>query len=105
MCGSKADVKRCFDSLDFEVTFRIFARLRDPPGLIAVLRHFYSVQERWFAVSGAVFPRPVRATRGLLQGCPTSPALLNCTMTLWVIHTRLAASSVRLGVYLDDRTL
>lgn len=104
-CGTKADVRRCFDSMDFEVTFRVFARLGAPPGLTAVLRHFYSVQLRWFSTGGTVHPTPVSPERGLLQGCPASPCLLNATMTLWVLHVALRAPSVHTGVYLDDRTL
>ena len=104
-CGTKADVRRCFDCLDFEVSFRVFACLGAPPGLTAVLRFFYDRQLRWLSKGGAVHPQPVRATRGLLQGCPASPCLLNATMALWVCTVSHRAPAVRLAVYLDDRTL
>ena len=53
----------------------------------------------------AVHPHPVRATRGLLQGCPASPCLLNATMTLWVLTVQRSAPDVRFAVYLDDRSI
>ena len=42
--GAKADARRCFDQLDFEVTFRVFAHLGCPPAWACVpapplLRH------------------------------------------------------------------
>ena len=103
--GAKADVRRCFDQLDFEVTFRVFAHLGCPPGLVCLLRHFYATQLRWFSVAGAVHPTPVLPERGLLQGCPFSPALLCATMSVWAQHVRAAAPRVNLGIFLDDRTL
>ena len=71
----------------------------------AVLRFFYDTQLRWISSGSAVHPHPVRATRGLLQGCPASPCLLNATMTLWVLTVQRSAPDVRLAVYLDDRSI
>ena len=105
LCGAKVDIRQCFDRMDFEVTFRVCSRLGAPPGLVSVLRRFYAFQCRWFTNAGVVHPVPVQPERGLLQGCPFSPLLLNCTMTLWCLQLRAMAPSVHLGVYLDDRTL
>ena len=105
LCGTKADIRRCFDSLDYDVTFHIFSHLGAPPGLVAVLRQFYATHLRWFSVRGVVHPHPIRPQRGLLQGCPLSPLLCNATMAVWCRYIRLLHPTVRLGIYLDDRTL
>ena len=45
------------------------------------------------------------ARRGLLQGCPASPALLNALMTVWVRFVKREEPRISLAIYLDDRTL
>ena len=48
MAGAKADIQRCFDSVDFGVAFLVFDHLGAPAGLTQVLRFFYAGQTRWF---------------------------------------------------------
>ena len=82
LVGYKADIKRCFDSIDYETVFYVFSKLGAPPRLTSLLRQFYAVQTRWFGYKGTVFNGPIKAERGLLQGCPASPLLLNALMSV-----------------------
>ena len=105
MAGAKADIQRCFDSVDFGVAFLVFDHLGAPAGLTEVLRFFYAGQTRWFISRGCVHPTPVRVQRGLLQGCPASPALLNAIMAIWSLAVTRAHPRIGLAIYLDDRSL
>ena len=105
MAGAKADIQRCFDSVDFGVAFLVFDHLGAPAGLTEVLRFFYAGQTRWFISRGCVHPTPVRVQRGLLQGCPASPALLKAIMAIWSLAVTRAHPRIGLAIYLDDRSL
>ena len=89
MAGAKADIQRCFDSVDFD-------HLGAPAGLTQVLRVFYAGQTRWFISRGCVHPSPVPVQRGLLQGCPASPAVLNAIMAIWSLA--MARAHPRIGL-------
>ena len=102
MAGAKADIQRCFDSVDFGVAFLVFDHLGAPAGLAQVLRFFYAGQTRWFISRGCVHPSPVPVQRGLLQGCPASPALLNAIMAIWSLAMARAHPRIGLAIYLDD---
>ena len=103
--GCKADVRKCFDSVQVSTAIRIWKHLGAPPGVLSVLNDFYQNQSRWFSIRNCVAPTPVTARRSVLQGCPASPALLNGLMTVWVNAIKVRVPSVRLAVYLDDRTI
>ena len=55
---------------------------------------------RWFAWQGSYHPHPVIAQRGLLQGCPASPALLNALMTVWVRFVKRAGTKDFLWLFI-----
>ena len=76
-----------------------------PTWLLSVLASFYDSQERWVAAAGCFATRPVKANCSLLQGCPFSPLLVNGMMAAWALHVRRAAPGIRMGIFLDDRTL
>ena len=103
--GCKADVRKCFDRVSPTVALRVLQWWGAPTWLLAVLRDFYNRQERWVAASGCFAPTQVSATCSLLQGCPFSPLLVNGMMAAWALHVRQAVPSIRMGIFLDDRTL
>ena len=105
MAGHKADVQRCFDSVSFDQAFEVARWLGAPPSLLALLKAFYSRQERHVAWQGVYHHSPVAPVLGLLQGCPFSPLLLNCVCSLWVRVVKAAEPRASLAVYLDDRTV
>ena len=103
--GCKADVRRCFDSVDVPMALRVWKHLGAPSGVLHVLLDFYNRQPRWFSVRNCISPRAVFAKRSLLQGCPASPALLNSLMTVWVAALKTKVPIVKLAIYLGDRSV
>ena len=77
-------VVQCFDSVCPQTAIKVWRWFGAPSSICDLLADFYSEQRRWFAWQGSYHPHPVFAQRGLLQGCPASPALLNALMTVWV---------------------
>ena len=102
--GCKADIRRCFDSVCPKTALAIWRWLGAPASLCDMVENFYTDQRRWFAWQGIFHSEPICARRGLLQGCPASPALLNAVMVVWVRFVLLQEPRVSLAVYLDDRT-
>ena len=105
LVGCKADVRKCFDSVCPMTAIQVWRRFGAPSTICDLLVDFYSEQRRWFAWQGSFHPHPVLARRGLLQGCPASPALLNALMTVWVRFVKREEPRISLAIYLDDRTL
>ena len=103
--GCKADVKKCFDSVQPNIAIAIWRRLGAPVSVLHVLTSFYSSQNRWFAVRNAFAKEPVQTNCSLLQGCPASPSLLNGLMTVWVKALAQLAPQVKVAIFLDDRTV
>ena len=103
--GCKADIQKCFDSVCVAAALEVWKWLGAPSQLVNVISAFYSGQLRWFSWHGFFHPEPVSASRGLLQGCPTSPALLNGLMTLWLRYVKTQVPQIRSAIFLDDRTL
>ena len=103
--GVKQDVRKCFDHVSPALALQVWEWLGAPRALVAVVRAFYTNQSRWFAVRGHFASQPVVPVRSVLQGCPASVGLLNGLMLLWVRRLRGLVPSVRLSIYLDDRTL
>ena len=93
----------CFPASFMPARATILTASWAPGPLVDLLASFYS-SRRWFSASGAVHPVPVQASRGLLQGCPAYPALLNASMALWHACVRHGAPGVQLTLYLDDCT-
>ena len=54
---------------------------------------------------GCFHPFPVSAQRGLLQGCPASPCLLNAMMVVWARFVLLQEPRAAITLFLDDRTI
>ena len=102
--GVKQDVRKCFDHVSPALALQVWEWLGAPRALVAVVRAFYTNQSRWFAVRGHFASQPVVPVRSVLQGCPASVGLLNGLMLLWVRRLRGLVPSVRLSIYLDDRT-
>ena len=103
--GCKADVRKCFDRVSPTVALRVLRWWGAPRWLLDLLETFYQRQERWVTAAGCFAPRPVASNCSLLQGCPFSPFLVNSMMAAWALHVRQAAPGIRIGIFLDDRTL
>eukprot|EP00435_Cladocopium_sp_Y103_P001287 s1514_g1.t1 len=103
--GCKADVRKCFDSVVPATALTVWKHLGAPDGVLHVLTDFYTQQQRWFSIQNCVAQHPVFANVSILQGCPASPALLNALMTVWVAAMRTQLPTVKLALYLDDRTV
>ncbi|CAE7317126.1 unnamed protein product [Symbiodinium sp. CCMP2592] len=103
--GAKQDVKKCFDTVQWDLALQAWTWLGAPARLVTLLRAFYAGQSRWLAVQGHFAAEPITPTRGILQGCPASVGLLNSLMLLWVRHLRAAAPTISRSVFLDDRAL
>ncbi|OLP85407.1 LINE-1 retrotransposable element ORF2 protein [Symbiodinium microadriaticum] len=103
--GAKQDVRKCFDSVVWDLAFQTWEWLGAPAKLVALLRCFYSDQKRWLAVRGHFARECIVPTRGILQGCPASVGLLNGLMLLWTRHLHAAVPSVSRSIYLDDRVM
>ena len=103
--GAKQDVRKCFDTVQWDLALQAWTWLGAPPKLVSLLRCFYSNQMRWLAVRGHFAKESVVPTRSILQGCPASVGLLNGLMLLWVRHLRATAPNVSRSVYLDDRAM
>ena len=101
--GFKADVKKCFDSIDIRQALQTAEWLGLPPCLSRLLLVFYGEQRRFVSWQGVFAEGAIRPSRGLLQGCPFSPLLLNTVMQAWTLRVKLHAE-VHMAVYLDDRT-
>ena len=76
-----------------------------PSNVVRVLREFYQRQERWVEYRGAVDPQPIKPVRSIVQGCPASALMLAGIMTVWVEYVKRREPDVRMGVFLDDRTV
>ena len=103
--GAKQDVRKCFDSVLWDIALQTWVWLGAPAKLVALLRCFYSEQKRWLAVRGHFAQECVVPTRGILQGCPASVGLLNGLMLLWTRHLHASVPSVSRSIYLDDRVM
>ena len=105
LVGCKADIRKCFDSVCPKAALCVWKWLGAPTALCQLLDNFYDNQQRWFAWQGYFSPHPIVARRGLLQGCPASPALMNALMVVWVRVVQRQEPRASLSVYLDDRTI
>jgi hypothetical protein len=105
--GCKADVRRCFDSVTVQSALRAWRFFGGPETFARLIEKFYAGQRRWITYGATWQAEPIRATRGLLQGCPLSPCLLNGLMAVWTLYVKQAQPQRSLGffVYLDDRCL
>ena len=105
LVGAKQDIRKCFDTVQWDLALQAWFWLGAPAPLVSLLRAFYEGQQRWVAVRGHFASSCVAPTRGLLQGCPASVGLLNGLMLLWVRSIRATSPTVSMSVFLDDRAL
>ena len=105
LVGAKQDLKKCFDTVQWGLAFRVWESLGAPRSLVRLLRYFYSHQCRWVVYRGHASTEPILPRRGLLQGCPASMALLNGLMLLWCRYVRLSHPGAQLATFVDDRTV
>ena len=103
--GCKADVRKCFDRVSPTVALRILRWWGAPLWFVNLVADFYESQERWVTVAGIFTAQPVRACCSLLQGCPFSALLVNSMMAAWALHVKRRVPTIRMGIFLDDRTL
>ena len=103
--GAKIDLAKCFDTVDYRQALRVWRRLGAPMPLLGVIRSFYDGQTKTMEWQGYTARQAISCARGLLQGCPLSCALLAGLMSVWYWHVKQAALSIRISVYIDDRTL
>lgn len=106
LVGVKADLAKAFDSICTQQALAVAVHFGFPRSLAQVIKSFYDGQRRYLTYEGE-FARTggTRATRGLLQGCPLSPLLLNLVTALWCRAVARVHNGVITTVYLDDRTL
>ena len=86
----KIDLSKCFDRVDLAQSWIVLQRLGMPPGVLAVLKDFYSRAQRFMQVEGTYADSSIPCTCGLLQGCPASPMIFAAIVTVWA-HTALRA--------------
>eukprot|EP00438_Fugacium_kawagutii_P015483 Skav232944 [mRNA] locus=scaffold1860:13657:17073:- [translate_table: standard] len=103
--GAKIDVAKCFDHVNVEQALLVWEKLGAPAKVVKVLERFYRLQVKSFEWQGFCSRERIRCTRGILQGCPSSCALLAGLMTVWCRYVQQQSPSVQLSVYIDDRTL
>ena len=103
--GAKIDVAKCFDHVNIEQAFIVWEKFGAPAKVVNILKCFYRMQVKSFEWQGFCSRERIRCTRGILQGCPRSCALLAGLMTVWCRYVQQQSPSVQLSVYIDDRTL
>ena len=103
--GAKLDVAKCFDHVCYEQALLVWERLGAPRSVIGLFKNFYSTQTKTMEWAGFTAQRSIRCTRGLLQGCPASPALLAGLMSTWLHFVQKQVPAVRTSIFVDDRTL
>ena len=102
IAGCSIDLQKAFDRVPRDIVFAIAAHMGFPPQVLGALRNMHDELDRHFRV-GMFVGRAFRSTRGILQGCPLSVALLNIIMEVWC---RLISSKTgaRPKCYADDAT-
>ena len=112
LLGAKLDLRKAFDNVAPELALRVAEALGFPAGVLAMLRSFYDRLRRLFGAAGRADSEWVVAEqRGLLQGCPFSPILMNMVMSLYADKIRkevaeafpVASTKLRLSLFIDDR--
>ena len=111
MLGIKLDLRKCFDSVSIEMAIGCAEKLGMPEGVTTALRHVYKDLRRVFTNEGMVDDRWIKASTGLLQGCPFSPILLGIVMAAYVQHLqgslqellRAKDATGRVNLFVDDR--
>ena len=99
----KADMAKCFDRIQIDQAVEAAVALGLPKNIAATLTSFYDSQVKRVEVDGITADGSIRATRGLLQGCPASVLLLSALTFSWVGKVKKAG--VHIGIFVDDRTL
>ena len=96
------DLAEFFDSLQLEQVILIAMHFGAPPQLVPLLKSFYHNCWRLFTCRGVCSDSWRQATRGVLQGCPLSPALAALVMTIW--SQFVCTPNIDAAIYVDDRT-
>ncbi|CAE7204304.1 pol [Symbiodinium sp. CCMP2592] len=97
------DLSKCFDCISLELALCALRHWGAPCELIALLKSFYSGQERLFSFAGHVGGKWHAVTNGILQGCPLSPLVAAALLQVWALL--VCRDGVDGVIYIDDRTL
>lgn len=102
--GAKIDVEKCFDNVSFQQALLVWEKLGAPSSILRALKGFYSSQTKTMEWLGFSSSKQIKCSQGLLQGCPSSCALLAGLMTTWQMYVQARAPSLKSSVFIDDRT-
>ena len=95
LLGAELDLRKALDNVAPELALRVAEALGFPAGVLAMLRSFYDGLRRLFGAGGRADSHWVVAEqRGLLQGCPFSPILMNMLMSLYADKVRKEVAEV-----------
>ncbi len=110
--GAKLDLRKAFDNVSLAFALGVARALGFPSDVVAMLESFYEQLRRLFGAAGRADPHCIKAEeKGLLQGCPFSPILMNMVMSVYVDLVRRNVAETfpdsrvktRLSVSIDDR--
>ena len=77
------DIVKCFDTIPRELLWALLTALQVDRTIVETLRSFYNASSRSWSYGGHTSP-PRKMRRGLYQGLPEAPALLNCILIFLV---------------------
>ena len=100
LCGVLLDVKKCFDTVPWEITFRLVEKMGMDVRVTRPLRNMYVGLRRRFKVLGTL-GKEFTATNGILQGCAISVVLLNALIAVWVKAVE-AETQCKATAFADD---
>ena len=103
--GAKLDVSKCFDHVNILQAILVWHSFGAPPQVCTLLKNFYQDLTKTMEWQRCTALNSIKCSRGLLQGCPSSCALLAGLMSVWTFSIKFAAPSIAASIFVDDRTL
>ena len=97
------DLSCFYDTIDFSLLVPVLSRMGMPFPMLGLLTNFYAEQFRLLTFRGRCSSCWVRASSGLVQGCPCSPILAAALMHAWQMTS--VCPGVSTLACQDDRTL
>ena len=82
MVGYGLDYKKCFDLVPQCIALRLAREFGMHLGLLRAVKAMYRQLRRAFKIMGCLGDW-LRATNGILQGCPLSVVFINMLTTAW----------------------